>query len=227
MEERKAMSKNSEGLFCLKNKKIILASGSPRRIEMMRAHGIEPLVMPAQIEENLPPIHGMCETVMFLSLKKAQDVAGRLNNLSEGCREDGIDADSSTDTNGSIVIAADTIVYKDGEIMGKPADRDDAFRMLDKLRNDFHYVVTGVALLAAGRQLTRVFAEITRVYFKDYSDEELSEYLDGDEAYDKAGAYAIQGYFSKHIDHIEGSYENVIGFPWERIEDEIIKMEEE
>ena len=193
---------------------IVLASGSPRRIEMMRAHGIEPLVMPADIEENIPKVHGMCETVMFLALKKAQDVAGRLSSLAD-CTEEG-----------SIIVAADTIVYKDGEIMGKPADRADAFRMLDKLRNDFHYVVTGVALLSYGRQLTQVFAEVTKVYFKDYPDSELEAYLDTDEAYDKAGAYAIQGYFAKHIDHIEGSYENVIGFPWDRIEKEIIKMEE-
>lgn len=193
---------------------IVLASGSPRRIEMMRAHGIEPLVMPADIEENIPKVHGMCETVMFLALKKAQDVAGRLSSLAD-CTEEG-----------SIIVAADTIVYKDGEIMGKPADRADAFRMLDKLRNDFHYVVTGVALLSYGRQLTRVFAEITKVYFEDYQDSELEAYLDTDEAYDKAGAYAIQGYFAKHIDHIEGSYDNVIGFPWDRIEKEILKMEE-
>ena len=193
---------------------IVLASGSPRRIEIMRAHGIEPLVMPADIEENIPKVHGMCETVMFLALKKVQDVAGRLSSLAD-CTEEG-----------SIIVAADTIVYKDGEIMGKPADRADAFRMLDKLRNDFHYVVTGVALLSYGRQLTRVFAEITKVYFEDYQDSELEAYLDTDEAYDKAGAYAIQGYFAKHIDHIEGSYDNVIGFPWNRIEKEILKMEE-
>ena len=193
---------------------IVLASGSPRRIEIMRAHGIEPLVMPADIEENIPKVHGMCETVMFLALKKAQDVAGRLSSLAD-CTEEG-----------SIIVAADTIVYKDGEIMGKPADRADAFRMLDKLRNDFHYVVTGVALLSYGRQLTRVFAEVTKVYFEDYQDSELEAYLDTDEAYDKAGAYAIQGYFAKHIDHIEGSYDNVIGFPWNRIEKEILKMEE-
>ena len=193
---------------------IVLASGSPRHIEMMRAHGIEPLVMPADIEENIPKVHGMCETVMFLALKKVQDVAGRLSSLAD-CTEEG-----------SIIVAADTIVYKDGEIMGKPADRADAFRMLDKLRNDFHYVVTGVALLSYGRQLTRVFAEVTKVYFEDYQDSELEAYLDTDEAYDKAGAYAIQGYFAKHIDHIEGSYDNVIGFPWDRIEKEILKMEE-
>ena len=211
------MFETSGSSACLKDKKIILASGSPRRIEMMRTRGIEPLVMPADIEENLPKVHGMRETVMFLALKKAQDVAQRLSYLPD-CTE--------KPEEGSIIIAADTIVYKYGEIMGKPADRDDAYRMLDKLRNDFHYVVTGVSLLSYGRQLTRVFAEITKVYFKDYPDSELEAYLDTDEAYDKAGAYAIQGYFAKHIDHIEGSYENVIGFPWERIEKEILKMEE-
>ena len=211
------MFETSGSSACLKDKKIILASGSPRRIEMMRACGIEPLIMPADIEENLPEVHGMCETVMFLALKKAQDVAQRLSSLPD-CTE--------KPEEGSIIIAADTIVYKDGEIMGKPADRDDAYRMLDKLRKDFHNVVTGVALLSYGRQLTRVFAEVTKVYFKDYPYSELEAYLDTDEAYDKAGAYAIQGYFAKHIDHIEGSYENVIGFPWERIEKEILKMEE-
>ena len=209
------MFETSCGLSCLKDKKIVLASGSPRRIEMMRTRGIEPLVMPADIEENIPKVHSMCETVMFLALKKAQDVSERLSSMPD------------RPENGSIIIAADTIVYKDGEIMGKPADRDDAYRMLDKLRNDFHYVVTGVALLSYGRQLTRVFAEVTKVYFKDYPDSELKAYLDTDEAYDKAGAYAIQGYFAKHIDHIEGSYENVIGFPWDRIEKEIIKMDEQ
>ena len=211
------MFETSGSSACPQNKKIVLASGSPRRIEMMRTRGIEPLVMPADIEENLPKVHGMCETVMFLALKKAQDVAQQLSSLPDCTEKPG---------EGSIIIAADTIVYKDGEIMGKPADRDDAYRMLDKLRKDFHNVVTGVALLSYGRQLTRVFAEVTKVYFKDYPDSELEAYLDTDEAYDKAGAYAIQGYFAKHIDHIEGSYENVIGFPWERIEKEILKMEE-
>ena len=211
------MFETSGSSACSQNKKIVLASGSPRRIEMMRTRGIKPLVMPADIEENLPKVHGMCETVMFLALKKAQDVALRLSSLPD-CLE--------KPEEGSIIIAADTIVYKDGEIMGKPADRDDAYRMLDKLRKDFHNVVTGVALLSYGRQLTRVFAEVTKVYFKDYPDSELESYLDTDEAYDKAGAYAIQGYFAKHIDHIERRYKNVIEYKKKRKKKEIIKMEE-
>ncbi len=194
----------------LKDKKLILASGSPRRIEMMAAHGLNPEIMPAHIEENIPPKNGMCETAMFLALKKAQAVESEY--LAGGGEP------------GAVIIAADTIVYKDGEIMGKPEDAADGFRMLDKLRNDHHFVVSGVALLEADARNTRVFAEVTKVYFKDYTDEELHAYLATDEAYDKAGAYAIQGYFARYIDRFEGSYDNVIGFPWDRITEELEKL---
>lgn len=191
-----------------KDRTYILASGSPRRIEMMKKHGISPIVHPAEIDENIPPEHGMCQTVMFLALKKAKAVEAEY---------------LASDGKAPIIIAADTIVYKD-EIMGKPEDREDAFRMISSLRNDVHFVVTGCALVEAGMQNARVFAEITKVFVKDFSDEELNAYLDTDEPYDKAGAYAIQGIFSKHIDHIEGDYDNVVGFPWERIEKELTKL---
>ena len=204
----------------------ILASGSPRRIEMMRANGYDPLIMPSDIDENLPLHSGMTETAMFLALKKAQDVernwlASRQNVLS-----DGTDASVVSDLP-PVIIAADTIVFYDGEIMGKPADREDAFRMLAVLRGQVHYVATGVALVEAGMQNTRVFCDITRVFFTDYSDEELLVYLDTDEAYDKAGAYAIQGYFSRYVDHIEGDYNNVVGIPWDRIMKELKHFENE
>ena len=191
----------------MKEKNFVLASASPRRIEMMRSHGLEPIVCPADIEENLPLVDGMKETVMFLALKKAKAVESSNANIPKG----------------SIVIAADTVVYKD-EIMGKPVDFEDGFNMLSKLRNTYHYVTTGVALVEAGCENARVFAEVTKVYFKDYSDEELRAYLETDEAYDKAGAYAIQGYFAKHIEKFEGDYDNVVGFPWTRIEEEVKKL---
>ena len=196
----------------MKEKKFVLASASPRRIEIMRSNGYEPMVCPADIEENLPLVDGMKETVMFLALKKAKAVESQL-----------LKEESNQSIKGSIIIAADTVVYKD-EIMGKPLDSEDGFNMLSKLRNTWHYVTTGVALVEAGCQNARVFAEVTKVYFKDYSDEELRAYLETDEAYDKAGAYAIQGYFSKHIDKFEGDYDNVVGFPWIRIEEEIKKL---
>ncbi len=191
----------------MKDRKIVLASASPRRIEMMRTHGIEPVVMPADIEENLPLNSGMKETVMHLAFKKAKTVEAANPDIEAG----------------SIIIAADTVVYKD-EIMGKPVDSEDGFNMLSKLRNTYHYVTTGVALVVAGEQKAIVFAEVTKVYFKDYSDEDLIAYLKTDEAYDKAGAYAIQGYFAKYIEKFEGDYDNVVGFPWKRIEEELSKL---
>ncbi len=194
---------------------LILASGSPRRIEMMQAHGYDPLVLPAEIEENVPLHHSMTDTVTYLALKKARDVETRWlaekNSVSVAAAPD----------RPPVIIAADTVVCYQGEIMGKPADKEDGFRMLSALRGDVHDVVTGVALVEAGAQHARVFYEITRVFFKDYSDEELLAYLDTDEAYDKAGGYAIQGWFSRYVDHIEGDYDNVVGFPWKRIEKEL------
>ena len=194
---------------------LILASGSPRRIEMMQAHGYDPLVLPAEIEENVPLHHSMTDTVTYLALKKARDVEARWlaekNSVSVAAAPD----------RPPVIIAADTVVCYQGEIMGKPADNVDGFRMLSALRGDVHDVVTGVALVEAGAQHARVFYEITRVFFKDYSDEELLAYLDTDEAYDKAGGYAIQGWFSRYVDHIEGDYDNVVGFPWKRIEKEL------
>lgn len=212
----------------------ILASGSPRRIEMMRRHGIEPLILPAQIEENLPPRHDMYESVMFLALKKAKWVeneylqqARQKENSCQTCdtkiftrAETTAQTARISQTPAPVIIAADTIVYAD-EIMGKPSDAADGFRMLCKLRGGMHYVATGVALVEAGRQNARVFTEVTRVYFKNYTDEELRAYLATEEAYDKAGGYAIQGTFAKYIDHIEGDYDNVVGFPWKRIQKEL------
>lgn len=195
----------------MQNKDYVLASGSPRRIQMMREHGLNPVICPADIEEHLPAIGGMKETVMFLALKKAKAV--------EALYKSG----TGKTNHGSIIIAADTVVYKD-KIMGKPIDFDDAFKMLQELRNTYHYVATGVALVCTGCEKARVFTEITKVWFDDYSDEELIQYLKTDEAYDKAGGYAIQGYFSKYIKKIEGDYNNVVGFPWNRIEKELLKL---
>ncbi len=213
------------------SRKCILASGSPRRIEIMRANGIDPLIMPAKIEENIPPVCGMCETVMFLALKKAKWVEEKYLNetLTDFTSDLSVDAERSVDfqkqagKQAAVILAADTIVYKDG-IMGKPKDRQDAFRMLSSLRNDVHYVVTGVALVEAGCQNARVFAEVTKVFVKNFTDEQLNAYLDTDEPYDKAGGYAIQGLFGEYIDHIEGSYDNVVGFPWEKIVKELGRL---
>ncbi len=179
-------------------KTIILASSSPRRIEMMHKHGYNPTIMPADIDETLPKNISAKDAVMFLALKKALYVEQKA-------------------APGSIIIAADTVVYKDG-ILGKPENRSDAARMLRKIKNTSHQVATGVAILIAGESTRNVFYDITEVFCKDFNDDELSAYLDTDEPYDKAGAYAIQGIFAKHIDHWNGSFNTVVGFPWELIQ---------
>ena len=248
----------------------VLASGSPRRIEMMHFHGYDPVICPADIDENIPLYHGMKETVMFLALKKAQSVLEMCKNGSVPLQveleltnlelakssetsetPESLESSNCNKSKNVVIIGSDTIVYKD-EIMGKPEDKDDAFRMLSALRNDVHYVVTGVALLAAKAtdrivdtsensetlapstyvtpeqkyEFTygKVFAEVTKVYVGDFTDEELTAYVNTDEPYDKAGGYAIQGAFGKYIDHIEGDYDNVVGFPWARIEEELAKL---
>lgn len=187
------------------NKQIILASASPRRIDMMRRHGYNPEIRPSDIDETLPEDIGMKDAVMFLALKKALDVESRC---------------TFPEDQGKLIIAADTVVYKDG-ILGKPADRADAFFMLNRIKGTSHEVATGVAIIEAGCANKLVFCDATKVFCKDYTDAELNAYLDTDEPYDKAGAYAIQGIFAKHIDHYEGSFDTVVGFPWDIIEEKL------
>lgn len=184
---------------------IILASGSPRRIEIMEKHGIMPTVIPANIDERIPEGLSMGESVMFLALKKALYVESILEDSEKNEKP--------------YIIAADTIVYKDG-IIGKPKDRQEAYEILQRLRNSCHQVVTGVCIIKAESDIRHAFYEVTDVSVKNFTDEELNEYLDTDEPYDKAGAYAIQGIFSKYIEKYEGDFENVVGFPWKRIEEE-------
>lgn len=185
---------------------IILASGSPRRINMMKEKGFTPTVFPASVDEFLPFPMDMETSVMYLAGKKALWVEQQL--------------DETQMEQSPIIIAADTIVYKD-HIIGKPESPQEAFETLKGLKNDWHYVATGVCILQAGKPLRKVFYEMTKVYFTDYSDEELQAYVQTDEPYDKAGGYAIQGTFQKYIDHFEGDYDNVVGFPWARIESEL------
>jgi len=192
------------------DRQIILASSSPRRIEMMQKNGYNPEIRPSNIDETLPPEIGMKDAVMFLALKKALDVESRCQFPQDA---------------GKLIIAADTVVYKDG-ILGKPEDRQDAFAMLSRINGTDHEVATGVAILKAGFPSRLVFCDVTKVFCKKYTEVELNAYLDTDEPYDKAGAYAIQGIFSKHIDHYEGSFDTVVGFPWDIIESKLKALAE-
>lgn len=190
---------------------LILASASPRRKEIFREHGYDPAIMPADIEETLPFSMTPRETVMLLSLKKALDVFNRIN-MDESERH-------------PLIVASDTIVFlpggatdRSGEIMGKPDDENDAFRMLSALRNNTHLVISGVCLIDVSAGTKMCFSDTTKITFGDYSDEDLRAYLKTPEAYDKAGAYAIQGTFESYVTSVDGSRLNVVGFPWEKFE---------
>lgn len=182
---------------------IILASQSPRRRKILNKHGIEPIVMPADIDETLPDDISCEEAVKMLALKKATAVYEQIKD--------------NPQYNDSIVIGSDTVVYKD-KIMGKPLDAADAFSMLSSIRNTHHYVATGVAIIDVRAGKEKVLCDTTTVYCKNYSDEEIWAYIENANPFDKAGSYAIQGEFSKYIDHIDGDYENVVGLPFYRIE---------
>ena len=190
---------------------MILASGSPRRLDIMRDHGYDPIIHPAEVEENIPEYKRIEEVPMYLALKKGLAVL------------------EETDLKEGLIISADTIVYLgdpvgQGTIMGKPRNKEEGFSMLSRLRNSFHYVITGVSIIDISSGIKRVSSDTTKVFFTDFTDEELDAYLDTDEAYDKAGGYAIQGTFHKYVKEFDGSYDNVIGFPWDLIEKELVKI---
>jgi septum formation protein len=185
---------------------VILASQSPRRLDILRAHGTEPRILPADINETIPSGMDPREVPMFLALKKALYIENEHPELE-----------------GKLIIASDTIVFKE-KILGKPSDPADAYAMIDAIRNTTHQVITGVALLEAGRQNMRVFRDVTEVFCNDLSHEEIQAYVSTDEPYDKAGGYAIQGTFGQYIDHIEGDYENVVGLPYDHMVKEIERL---
>lgn len=174
---------------------IVLASGSPRRQELLKMTGIENFkVLPYTHEEMIPadPDPDPERTVRKIALEKAIGV-------SQECEPD------------DIIISADTLVYLDGSPLGKPNDPDDAAEMLRKLSGRKHTVYTGVAVLNNGKQTT--FAEKTDVFFRNISDVELSSYIETGEPADKAGAYGAQGRGAVFIERIEGDFFNVMGLP--------------
>lgn len=171
----------------------ILASGSPRRRELLEMLGVPDLtIRPATGPERATPGAGPEQTVRELSLHKAQEVA-------QTCAPE------------DIIIAADTIVYLDGAILGKPKDHDDAVRMLTALSGREHIVYTGVAVLRGGE--LRQAAEHTAVRFRALTPAEIERYIATGEPMDKAGAYAIQGLAAMFVIGLDGDYYNVMGLP--------------
>lgn len=179
------------------NRRIILGSGSPRRREILGSAGYEFEVITSDADENI----GICdpeEMVKELSRRKATAVYESL--------------DSNT---GILVIGADTLVFMDGKPMGKPADENEEVEFLKKMAGTSHDVITGVSVIydEGDEVKSHSFAAITKVKVANLSEDEIKWYLATNEWTDKAGGYAIQGFFGKFISGIEGEYNNVVGFP--------------
>ena len=170
--------------------KLVLASKSPRRSEILKNAGYDFEIRVADADETIPDGTKPEDAVVFLAARKAMAVNR---------------ADDET------VLGADTIVVLDDKILGKPKDREDAFNMLKSLSGRVHSVFTGVCIIENGKSMT--FAEETQVEFLPLSDEDIYKYIDTNDCYDKAGAYGIQGYASKFIRRISGDYFNVVGLP--------------
>ncbi len=199
----------------MKREKWVLASGSPRRIEMFEAHGLNARVMPADVEETLREGIRAKDAVMFLALKKALYTEKKLLEGKDG------EFASLFEDRPPVIVAADTVVAFREEILGKPADLEDAYRMLTEMNGKTHQVYTGVAIVRAGTFEKKVFADCSEVEFMDVPEEEIRAYVDSGEPMDKAGSYAIQGTYGKYVKEFRGSKANIIGFPWERFEEEI------
>lgn len=204
---------------------MILASQSPRRLELIASLGITPQVIPADIDES----HKPNETPLALVKRLAQEKAIAV------CRHLMSDAQAA-EKNNEIVIAADTIVWtKDGTVFGKPKGPEDAKRMLRELSGKTHFVSTGVALRrfkafaspspkGAPSVIAVSFVQTTEVTFYELSEDEIAAYVASGETSDKAGAYGIQGRGRFLVQEIKGDYENVVGLPVSLLARELVKF---
>lgn len=173
--------------------KMILASGSPRRRELLRQMGLSEFeIRPPEVDEGFPSGLTPRETVEYISRKKCAAAA-------------------ETSAPDEIVVAADTMVFVDGAPLGKPADEADALRMLTLLQGRSHLVCTGVSVCGEGRTLTE--SESTEVFFHPAGREELLAYIRTGEPMDKAGAYGVQGLGALLVEGIRGDFYNVMGLP--------------
>lgn len=183
--------------------KVVLASASPRRKELLSLIFNEYDICPADCDETLPEGIKAQEAVEYLSLIKNKAAL-------ELCSKE------------SLVISADTVVAVDGEILGKPVDKDDARRMISLLSGRAHQVYTGVTLSLNGEFKT--FSEKTDVVFYELTEEEIETYISSSEPYDKAGSYGIQGKAGLLVKSVNGDYYNVVGLPVARLKREILSF---
>lgn len=178
--------------------KIILASGSPRRKEMLERFNLDPVIIKSNIVEKIDIGQEPIQIAMSLAFEKAHQV-------SNSFRDD-------------LVIGADTIVVSEGVILGKPKDEEDAFKMLKSLSSKTHEVITGICIIDQSNDLKFVDYESTKVKFKPISDRLIRSYLYTGEYKDKAGSYAIQGKGAVLVEKINGCYSNVVGLPLSKLD---------
>jgi septum formation protein len=178
---------------------LILASSSPRRHQLLQLAGFAFTAEAADLDESIQAGESPAKYVQRLALEKAQAVWER---------------HKARQSEGLVVLGADTTVVCEGAILGKPVDRADARRMLEMLAGRTHQVLTGIAVVSRQGMFSEV--EITQVFFDLISEEEMSHYLSSSEPWDKAGAYGIQGYAARWIPRIEGCFFNVMGLPLAR-----------
>jgi septum formation protein len=174
-------------------KKLILASASPRRKEILEITGLDFSVCASDYEEDLDLSLKPHKLARFLSLKKAEAVAHKYKD--------------------AIIIAADTFIYFKNRLLGKPHTEKEAKKMLGILNGKVHSVITGFTIMDSGSGQIVSKSEVTKVYFKKLTDEEISAYVRSGEPLDKAGAYAVQGLGAVFIEKIDGDFFNVMGLP--------------
>lgn len=192
----------------MQTKKIILASASPRRRELLAQVGYE-FEIQVSHKEEIYISETPDEIVKELALLKAKDIA------------------EQNDAKNLLVVGADTVVAHKGAILGKPKSKEDAFEMIKGFQGDKHQVYTGVAILdydADGKETVVNHAVKTDVYVNSMTDEEIWNYIESDNVMDKAGSYGIQSGFAVYIEKIEGDYFNVVGLPISYIYEQLKQM---
>ncbi len=176
---------------------IVLASKSPRRSQLLREAGFDFRVLPLDVDEDFPADMPVEEVAEYLARRKALAAAPAIQS-------------------DEVILAADSVVILDGEIFNKPADYDEAFRMIRRLSGRQHTVITGVCLLSATRE--RSFSGVSQVTFAGLNDAEIDYYIRSCQPFDKAGAYGVQEWIGLcKITHIEGTYANVMGLPVDKV----------
>jgi septum formation protein len=183
---------------------IILASQSPRRLQLLTESGFRVISMPTNIDETVPKEIKNRDAAKYLAMEKAKALSIQLKD-------------------NQYIIASDTIVLMDEIIYSKPEDRNDAIRILTQLQGNMHEVITGVCIIGLNTNIA--FDAISKVWLAPMQLEEITYYIDKYQPYDKAGAYAVQEWIGYcKIEKIEGTYTNIMGLPMDRVYHELEKI---